>query len=38
VKLAMVETGGEVSVILEDWAQPLRRKDLPALAGGSSGA
>src|SRR6185503_10177291 len=25
VKLAMVETGGEVSVILEDWAQPLRR-------------
>jgi len=28
VKLATVESDGEVSVVLEDWAQPVRKADL----------
>jgi uncharacterized membrane protein YcaP (DUF421 family) len=30
VKLAQVETDGEVSVIKQDWAEPLQKKDLLA--------
>jgi uncharacterized membrane protein YcaP (DUF421 family) len=29
VRLATVENDGEVSVLLQDWAQPLRKADLP---------
>jgi uncharacterized membrane protein YcaP (DUF421 family) len=38
VKLAMVESDGEVSVLLEDWAQPLKKRDLlpEAAPGGAS--
>jgi uncharacterized membrane protein YcaP (DUF421 family) len=32
VKLAMVETDGEVSVLRQDWAEPLRKGDLRASA------
>ena len=30
VKLATVENDGEVSVILQDWAEPLQKRDLEA--------
>jgi uncharacterized membrane protein YcaP (DUF421 family) len=33
VKRAMIETSGEVSVLKQDWAEPLRRADLPASDG-----
>jgi uncharacterized membrane protein YcaP (DUF421 family) len=32
VKLAVMEVDGEISVIKEDWAEPLRKSDLPGVA------
>jgi uncharacterized membrane protein YcaP (DUF421 family) len=36
VKLAQVESDGQVSVIREDWAEPLRKADLPGVPSSAS--